>query len=189
MGLLRSRSRSQRRFKMLVNVCPDDVFWTTERFIAKPGMIMQRNKPECRGEKWFTVFNVKVTASAFIIKMLLFLLYLLHCWSVCNQTWFESTVSWAGVPCGTKPNKPMVVQHQNPVCVQGQGYSEGSKCQWMYVRMIFSLCVRSCPLNIFWTLSHFFNQTWYGGVVSWGDVSCGKIGSLSSMSRSQRGLM
>ena len=34
MGLLRSRSRSQRRFKILVNVCPDDIFWTTEHIVA-----------------------------------------------------------------------------------------------------------------------------------------------------------
>ena len=37
----------------------------------------------------------------------------------------------------------------------------------------------------------FFYQTWYGGVLSQGDVSCRKIGSLSlsSVSRSQRGLV
>ena len=34
-----------------------------------------------------------------------------------------------------------------------------------------------------------FNQTWYDCVLSWGIVSCGKIGSLSSMSRSQQGLI
>ena len=37
-------------------------------------------------------------------------------------------------------------------------------------------------------LNHFY-QTWYGGVLSWGDVSCRKMSSLSSMSRSQQGLI
>ena len=52
MGLLHSRSRSQRRFKMLVNFCLDDIFWTTEHFVTKPGMVMQHHKPECHAEKF-----------------------------------------------------------------------------------------------------------------------------------------
>ena len=40
--------------------------------------VMQKN--------WFTSFSVKVTARVYIIKIWLFLLYLLNCWSVCNQT-------------------------------------------------------------------------------------------------------
>ena len=51
MGLLRPRSRSQRRFKMLVNVCPNDIFRTTEHFVTKPGMVMQYHKPACHAEK------------------------------------------------------------------------------------------------------------------------------------------
>ena len=35
----------------------------------------------------------------------------------------------------------------------------------------------------------FFYQTWYGGVLSWGDVSWLKTGSLSLLSRSQQGLI
>ena len=42
---------------------------------------------------WFTIFNVKVTARAYIIKIWLFLLHLLNCWSICNQTWFDGTES------------------------------------------------------------------------------------------------
>ena len=33
---------------MVVNVCLDHVFLTTEHFVAKPGMVMQ---PECHAEK------------------------------------------------------------------------------------------------------------------------------------------
>ena len=45
------------------------------------------------GKNWFIIFSVKVTARAYLIKIWLFLLYLLNCWSVCNQTWFDSTAS------------------------------------------------------------------------------------------------
>ena len=46
-GLLCSGSRSQLRFKMPVNVCPDNIFWTSEHFITKLGMVMQHHEPEC----------------------------------------------------------------------------------------------------------------------------------------------
>ena len=46
-GLRRSRSRSQRRLKMLVNICLDDILWTTEYFVAKPGTVMRHYKSEC----------------------------------------------------------------------------------------------------------------------------------------------
>ena len=50
-GLLCSRSRSQRRVRMLVNVCLDDIFWTTEQFVTKPGMLMQYYKLKYHAEK------------------------------------------------------------------------------------------------------------------------------------------
>ena len=51
MGLLRWRSRSQQRFKILVNVCPDDIFRTTEHFVTNLGMVMQHREPECHAER------------------------------------------------------------------------------------------------------------------------------------------
>ena len=53
MGLLHSRSRSQLRFRMLVNVCLDDIFWTTEHFVTKLGVFMQHHEPECHAKKLF----------------------------------------------------------------------------------------------------------------------------------------
>ena len=73
-------------------------------------------------KNWFTIFYVKVTVRADIIKIRLSSLYFLNCWSVGNQTWFCSTVSKAGVPV-----------EKLDYCSQGQGHSEGSKCQWMFV--------------------------------------------------------
>ena len=45
-GLLCSRSRSQWKFKMLMNVCPDDVFWTAKHFGTKLGIVMHHQEPE-----------------------------------------------------------------------------------------------------------------------------------------------
>ena len=89
-------------------------------------------------KNWFTVFNVKVTTRAYIIKIWLFL----NCWSVCNQTWFDSTASWAWVSCG-----------KIGLLLQGKGHNKGSKCQWMFVRMIFSESQNILLLNLVWQCS------------------------------------
>ena len=68
------------------------------------------------------------------------------------------TVGWFGTKLG------LIVQHHKPeclvekwdYCIHDQGHSEGSKCQWMFVQMIFSLCVRSCLLSISRTAQPFF---------------------------------
>ena len=36
---------------MLLNVCPDDIFWTTNHFDTKLGMVMQHHELECYAEK------------------------------------------------------------------------------------------------------------------------------------------
>ena len=35
---------------MSVNVCPDDMFWTTEHFFTKLGTVMQYHEPDCYAE-------------------------------------------------------------------------------------------------------------------------------------------
>ena len=97
-GLLHSRSRSQGRFKMSVNVCPGDIFWITEHFVTKFGMVMQyHQKKKCHAEIFVVavaIFKVKVTARAHIIKILLFVLYFLNCWFLGNQTWVFCHARW-----------------------------------------------------------------------------------------------
>ena len=64
-GLLCSRSRSQRSFKTLVNICPDDIFWTAEQFITKLGLLRHelksREKSVLRSSRlesqWKLVYN------------------------------------------------------------------------------------------------------------------------------------
>ena len=83
--------------------------------------------------KWFTVFSVKVTVRAYIIKTWLFLLYLLNCWSVCNQTWFDST---ARVFC------------------RKMGLSRSrSVSRWR-----FKMSVNVCLDDIFWITEHFVTK-------------------------------
>ena len=138
MGLLQSRSRSQQRFKMSVNVFPDDIFFfppCVQPFFLIPNLVwwciimsqcvMQKN--------WFTIFNVKVTARIYIIKIWLYLLYLLNCWSVCNQTWFDSTASNARESC----EKTGLLHSRSRL------------------QQRFSMWVNVCPGDIFWTVEHF----------------------------------
>ena len=130
---------------MLVNVCPDDISWTKN--ILSPSLVgLCSIISQCVIQKnWFTVFNVKVTVRAYIIKVWLFLVYLLHWWLVCNQIWFY----------GVAYKQECPVQKWE-YCIQGQGHREGSKCWWIFGQMIFSLCVWSCPLSISWTVQPFF---------------------------------
>ena len=111
MGLLHSKSRSQGRLKMSVNMSLDDIFSVSYRVRpVSPELLnhfLQNLVWWCvimrqfvMRNKWFTIFNVDVAARAYDIKILLFSLYLLNCWSVCNQTWFDNTASEARVTCG-----------------------------------------------------------------------------------------
>ena len=60
---------------------------------------MQKNMVhylQCQGHSE-GLYNQNMTISVVSSKLLL---CLLNCWSVCNQTWFVSTASNAGVFCG-----------------------------------------------------------------------------------------
>ena len=46
-GLLCSRSMSQRRLKVLVNISLD-ILWIAEPFVTKPSMVIHHDKPECQ---------------------------------------------------------------------------------------------------------------------------------------------
>ena len=122
---------------------------------------------------WFIVFNVKVTARADIIKIGRFLLYLLNCWSIYNQTWFDHTVSSARMSC----EKNGITAFKVKVTGKVQNVSE-------------------C-LSRWYLLNHrlFCYQTWYDDTASWARVSCRTFFSfsffllLSLRSRLQPGLI
>ena len=79
-------------------------------------------------------YNYSMTISA-----LSFLLYLLKCWSFCNRSSFKHHFLL-----------------ENLIAVFSQGHDKDSKCQWMYVQMIFSEL-----LNLF-----FPNLIWWGIIMS-----------------------
>ena len=64
-GLLCSRSMSQPRLKVSVNVSLDDILCIAEPFVTKPSMVRHHYKPECHIQKWVSIFKVKVTVTEF----------------------------------------------------------------------------------------------------------------------------
>ena len=126
---LRSRQRSQWRFKMSVNVCPDDIFWIAEHFATKAGMVMQHHEPECLAGK--KCLQSSRSRSQHRLTQL-----------ECDFFYY---IFWIADSLATKPG--LMVHHHNIACLkkkkidycfQGQGHSEGSKCHWMFVQIISS---------------------------------------------------
>ena len=54
----------------------------------------------CHVEKLVHYFQCQGHSKDLHNQIWLFLLCILNCWSVCNQTWFDSTASQAEVSCG-----------------------------------------------------------------------------------------
>ena len=224
MGLLCSRSRSQRMFKMSVNVCPNDIFWITEHFVTKFGMVMQHHEPERRAVIFVVVaiFKVKVTVRALMIKIYGSFYYifwtvdslstklglmihhhkpecpvkkvgLLHSgsmsqwrvkmlmsvqmisstpssillpnlvlWCIIMQEliWSKydnvSGIFWAADPFAAilglivHYHKPECFMKMLECCVQGQGHSKISKCEWMFVQMMSSETLNLLLPNLVW---------------------------------------
>ena len=61
--------------------------------IFKLGLLVIIVSQSVMQKDWFAIFKFKVIAKAHMVKIWQFLLYLLHCWSFCYQTWFDSTLS------------------------------------------------------------------------------------------------
>ena len=93
-GLLcsRSRSRSWWNFKILKNVCPDNLFRTTESFISKL-ILVGHQKPECPLKGLVSCLQGQGHSKNFIWSNDDSLLCLLNCWSLCNQNWFDG-IGW-----------------------------------------------------------------------------------------------
>ena len=60
----------------------------TYHFVIRLGMFMQDHKPECHAEKVVHSLQCQGHSKGLYNQIWSFLLYLLSCWSVCNQTWF-----------------------------------------------------------------------------------------------------
>ena len=162
-GLLHSRSRSQQRFKILANVCPD-VFWTTGHFDTKLGMVMQHYEPECHAEKLVCCLQCQghskglhsqnMTISILSSKLLVLLQP--------NLVWSSNIISWsvAWKNCGSAFKVKVTAKVKNvSECLSG----------------LYFLNCRS-----------FWYETWCCNAALWASMSSRKIGL---MSRSQWGLI
>ena len=107
-GLLSSRSRSQRWFsfskkkKKRERERKKKLFHTlksTVHFAARFRVMVRHHKPEYSGKKWIAIFHVEFTARDQILRKVLFLPYLLNCWTFHKQFWSFGVSSWTTVYC------------------------------------------------------------------------------------------
>ena len=165
---------------MLVNVFPDDIFWTTEHSVAR---LWQHHKPKCHAEKLVHcvecqghskgLYNQNITISVESSKLLVgFQPNLIWLYSIISRS-----VLWKNGITAFKVKVTAKVQNVSK-CLSG----------WFFLHM--SDRVRSVspePCNHFFVLFSLPNLVWWCIIVRW--LSCRKIGSLSLMSRSQWGLI
>ena len=83
--LLFSRSRSQKRFRIPVNVHLDNISSTAELSLTNLGMLMHHHGPECLARRLVCCLQVQGHSEGSFNQIWLFLPYLLNCWSFCNQ--------------------------------------------------------------------------------------------------------
>ena len=124
---------------MSVNVCPD-IFWTTEHFVTKFGIVMQHHGPECHMEFCYCCCYLQGqghSKGSYDQNMILCTIF-----SELLIPWQPNLVWWYFIISQSVPRKKL------DYCRQGQGHSEGSKCK--------------C-LSRWYLLNHqaFCFQTWY----------------------------
>ena len=84
-ALLWSRSRSQERLRIPVNVHLDNISPAAEPSVTKLVTVMQHHRPECHARKLVCCLEVQGHSEGSFSQIWLFLPYLLNCWSFCNQ--------------------------------------------------------------------------------------------------------
>ena len=122
-----------------IRVCLDDISWTTEPFLTKLGMMVYYHMAVCRAEIFVHYLQCQGHSEGLYNQIWLFLLYLLNCWSVCNQTCTDSKTSEAGVSCA-----------KNGLLRSRSRSQQRVKCWWMFVRMLFSEPQIILILNLVW---------------------------------------
>ena len=117
-GLLCSRSMSQPRLKVSLNVSFDDILCIAEPFVTKPSMVRHHYKQNFICEKWVSIFKVKVTVTEFRFIQSNMTLSI-----ICSELlifWGDQLSLTVHVECLVK---------RLLCCIQGQGHSEGSERQ------------------------------------------------------------
>ena len=120
-GLLCSRSMSQPRLKVSVNVSLDDILCIAEPFVTKPNMVRHHYKPARHMRKMGFYLQVKVTVTEFR-----FIQSNMNISIICSELLIfggeqlSLTVHVHKLECLVK---------RLLCCIQGQGHSEGSELQ------------------------------------------------------------
>ena len=116
-GLLCSRSMTQPRLKVSVNVSLDDILCIAEPFVTKPSMV--RHHYQC--EKWVSIFKDKVTVTEFR-----FIQSNMTISIICS----ELLIFWGDqLSLTVHVHKLECLVKRLLCCIQGQGHSEGSELQ------------------------------------------------------------
>ena len=84
-ALLWSRSRSQKRFRIPVNVHLDDISSAAESSVTKLNMVMQNHGPKCPARRLVCCLQVQSHSEGSFNQIWLFLPYMQNCWSFCHQ--------------------------------------------------------------------------------------------------------
>ena len=83
-GIVVFKVKVTANFKMLLNVSPDDMFWITEHFTTKLGMVMHHYEPDCLPKRLVCCLQGQGHGEGSYNQNMTF--YLLNCWSFCNYT-------------------------------------------------------------------------------------------------------
>ena len=162
-GIVVFKVKITANLKMLMNVCPHDIFWIATSLTTKVGMVMHHYEPDCLPKRLVCYLqgqghsegshNHNMTVSTIFAELLILLLPNLVWWYIIisqNVLWIKGIVVF-------KVKVPAKFQNV-------------SEClpRWYFLKR--------------WT---FYYQTWYDDASLWARLSFKKIGLLSLSLRSQ----
>ena len=84
-ALLWSGSRSQKRYRIPVNIHRNDISAAAEPSVTELGMVMQHHGRKGQARRLVCCLQVQGHSENSFDQIWLFLPYLLNCWSFCNQ--------------------------------------------------------------------------------------------------------
>ena len=143
-GLLCSWSRSQQNFKMSVNVCPDDIFWTDESFTHHHHHHHQ--SLNCEGRRG--------TTNDFATCSLHFSLFSSALWDLLNSR----PVHFLTLSSHLFLCLPCLLPHHEPDCLSKSGLlSSRSRSQWRIIQSEYDF------LTYLLNCRSFCNKTWFDG--------------------------
>ena len=86
-ALLQSRSGSQKKLRIPVNVHLNDISSAAEPSVTKLGVVLQHHGPKYHARRLVCYLQVQDHSESSFDQIWLFLSYLLNCWSFCNHIW------------------------------------------------------------------------------------------------------